>query len=150
MSRAQGSTVGLARSLFCAAAVVLAGGCELPRLGYDGPRPDKKPLVNEVVILRTISAAGASTPGFFADRVKYLAGHDPHNINRVVFVWLGAHENAFSELGLGVGDSARIATRYETTYFIGAPESVPDWPGHTHYETPVAFHTLTAIEPIGD
>ncbi|HYW07566.1 MAG TPA: hypothetical protein VE913_11445 [Longimicrobium sp.] len=122
-------------------------GAILPH--YTGPRPAKDPIHDErVVVRKTVARAGAldAVGGFYADRLRFVEVGTPHDVNRVVQVSAGEQFPQLSALGIRVGDTLRISTRYDTTYSGDVPPgSVPDWPGHDAVEYPMGYHTLTAV-----
>jgi hypothetical protein len=139
----------LAAALLVPVAVALAG-CEFSLGGYVGPRPDGAALVNEVVVIRRLGRPDGDperVAAFFADRVRFVAAGDPHNVNRIVQVTSGELETDPHLAGAQVGDTLRITTRYDRTYYTSVSAPVPDWPGHDHYEYPIAYHTLVAVGP---
>lgn len=59
----------------------------------------------------------------------------------------GEVEPQASKLGLQVGDTIRISTRYLSNREAGElGKYVPDWPSDDYGEYPIGFHTLTAVE----
>ncbi|HYW08040.1 MAG TPA: hypothetical protein VE913_13850 [Longimicrobium sp.] len=122
-------------------------GAILPH--YTGPQPAKVPISDERVVVRgTIARGSALTEvgGFYADRIRFVEAGQSHDVNRVLHVSAGDLFPHLNALGIRVGDTLRISTRYDTTYYHGTPTgSVPDWPGHDAIEYPIGFHTLTAV-----
>ncbi|HYW08038.1 MAG TPA: hypothetical protein VE913_13840 [Longimicrobium sp.] len=121
-------------------------GAILPH--YTGPRPAQDPISAErVVVRRTIPRVGSpEVGGFYADRLRFVDAGQPHDVNRVVNVDAGDLLPQLSALGIQVGDTLRISTRYFGTYTEGLPRgTVPGWPGHDSIEYPMGYHTLTAV-----
>lgn len=119
---------------------------------YHGPMPEKTGLDDEVVVVREVqvSTAHPGEPGgFYADRVRYVLSGRPHDINRIVNVTAGSLQPQFAGLNPAVGDTLRISTVYDRTYWAGVHGPVPDWPYGKYEEYPVGFHTLTAIRRAG-
>ena len=115
---------------------------------YHGPMPEKKGLDDELVVLRSVhpSSIRAGEPGgFSADRLRYVLSGHPHDINRIVNVSAVELQPQLAALAPRVGDTLRISTVYDRTYWSGAYGPVPDWPNGKLEEYPVGFHTLTAI-----
>jgi hypothetical protein len=142
-----------ARALFIAAGCALiAGGCDvLGRISgaYRGPVPERGPIVEEVVIVRGVSSSSQGVE-FVADRVRYLEGGKPHDVNRVVRVrTTAANRDEVVALGLAPGERIVISTNYGYTGDAAEMTEVPDWPGHGFYEYPIAVHMLTSITRTG-
>lgn len=139
------------RRFLGAAAILTLAGCDFLAGAldtYKGPTPDRQPLTAERVVVRgTIPSSGDldKVGGYYFDRLRYLESNDPHNVNRVVHVSSGERREDAWALGIRVGDTLVVSTRYDATYHSGAPTSVPNWPGHGYVEYPIAYHTLTAV-----
>ena len=119
---------------------------------YDGPMPEKVGLVDELVVLREVQVSTlrpGEPGGFYADRVRYVQSGQPHDINRIVNVTAASLQPQFAALNPQVGDTMRISTVYDQTYWAGVHGPVPDWPNGRLEEYPVGFHTLTAIRRAG-
>ena len=140
-----------------AVAVLLAvAGCEgLARdlLGiYDGPRPSTESLSSERVIVRTISrhpekASGEPIVGLHLDRVSFLDAGKLKSVDRLVVA--SPHEilAQVEALGLAVGDTLIVSTRYNGETLSGpGPSTVPGWAGYRYEDYPLALHVLTSIE----
>ena len=133
--------------------VLSTAACEsaaLTLLGaYDGPSPDRTDIVAETVIVRTARRQVETGIEFFlVDRVLLLEAK-PHNINRIVEVMSRDIQMEVSELGLQVGDTIRISTRYVSNREVGGlGKQVPDWPYDKWDEYPIGFHTLTSVERV--
>jgi hypothetical protein len=143
---------GLRRSVFLVP--VLFTGCLFGDLlvEYHGPMPEKVGLDDEVVVLREVLVSSASpgeSGGFYADRVRYVLSGRPHDINRIINVSAGQLQSQFAALNPQIGDTMRISTVYDRTYWAGVHGDVPDWPNGKLEEYPVGFHTLTAIRRPG-
>jgi hypothetical protein len=130
-----------------------AAGCEsavLTLLGaYDGPNPDQANISAERVIVRFASQpAESGAQHFYVDRLRLLETR-PHDINRVVELVPGDVQSEVSRLGLEVGDTITISTRYLIDHEAGdLGKYVPDWPFDRYGEYPIGFHTLTAVERV--
>jgi hypothetical protein len=110
---------------------------------YDGPRPDQDPLSGEIVILRNTPARADDR--LLLDRVRYLEGGDPHNVNRVIYAVTSDVRDQVAALNLRPGDRLVISTRFQGIAEAAELNEVPNWPGHDYFEYPVAQHALTAI-----
>ncbi|HEV3049367.1 MAG TPA: hypothetical protein VGX50_03620, partial [Longimicrobium sp.] len=133
---------------------LLVGACNfaadlLPH--YTGPQPSRDPITNERVVVRQLVASSIhpNAPGaFYAERTRFVEAGDPHNVNRVVMAIGGDLHAQLAALNPRLGDTLLISTQYDTTYYDAvSPDAVPDWPGHAHFEYPIAWHTLTALAP---
>ena len=135
------------------ASMVSIAGCESALLtligAYPGPGPDQTDIAAETVIVRTASEQAETGIEFFlVDRVHLLKTR-PHDINRVVEVMSRDVQAEVSELGLQVGDTIRISTRYVSNREAGdLGKYVPNWPFDKYGEYPIGFHTLTAVERV--
>jgi hypothetical protein len=132
--------------ILVAACAMFAGGCDVLGIisqAYRGPVPDREPIVEEVVIIRKVGSSGEVLL-FVADRVRYLEGGKPHNVNRVVRVQT-ADQAMVTPLNLVVGDRVVISTSFASIGDAAEMTEVPDWPGHRYYEYPIGVHVLTAI-----
>jgi hypothetical protein len=135
------------------APVLWAGACESAALklvgAYDGPLPDRIDIMAETVVVRTARQQAESGIEFFlVDRVQMFKSK-PHNINRVVEVMSRDIQPAVRQLGLQVGDTIRISTRYVADREAGdLGRHVPDWPFDKYGEYPIGFHTLTEVERV--
>lgn len=140
-----GSAVLLAACL----AGVGACGLEAALPHYTGEQPSTASLASERLVVRQTVESSVIPGGigaFYGDRLRYLEGGDPHDVNRVVRVETGSLTSRIAELGVQVGDTLIVTTKYDTTYYEAtAPGAVPDWPGHRHHEYPVARHTLASV-----
>lgn len=110
---------------------------------YDGPRPNQDPLSSETVIVR--SRAPQSADRLLLDRVRYLEGGDPHNVNRVIYAVTSEVQDQVDALGLQTGDRLVVSTRFQGIAETGDLKEVPNWPGHDYFEYPIAQHVLTSI-----
>jgi hypothetical protein len=138
--------VGVLLLAVCAAALV---GCDfVGRISgaYRGPIPKAEAIASEVVIIRSIQPGPEGAFGFIADRVRYLEGGAPHNVNRVVRVRTSPEiKEQAAAMSLAVGERITISTQFA---YIGDAidlAEVPDWPGHEFLEYPIGVHLLTAI-----
>ena len=128
-------------------------GCESALLtligAYPGPNPDQADITAERVIVRFVSRpVEGGTQYYYVDRVRLLES-EPHDINRVVEVIPGEVQPRVRELGLQVGDTIRISTRYVSNREAGdLGKYVPNWPFDKYGEYPIGFHTLTAVERV--
>lgn len=140
-----------ARAMLPGIFVLLVVGCNFADLlpHYTGPQPEREAIANERVVVRQL-VGSAIHPGaagaFYGERAIFQQAGDPHNVNRVVYVAGGELHAELAAINLELGDTLLISTRYDTTYYdaIG-PGAVPDWPGHTHVEYPIARHMLTSL-----
>lgn len=136
-----------ARALILAAAcATFTGGCDVLGIvsqAYRGPVPEREPIVEEVVIVRSITSWSQGVQ-IVADRVRYLEGGKPHDVNRVVRVQT-ANQELVTPLNLEVGDRVVISTDFAGIGDAAEMTEVPDWPGHDFYEYPIGVHVLTAI-----
>jgi hypothetical protein len=133
--------------------LVTAAGCDFAfgLLGvYTGPPPSKADIVAETVIVRTARKQAETGISFFhVDRVRLL-NTSPHDINRVVEVTSRDVQPVVEQLGVQVGDTLRISTRYLANQEVGGlGEYVPDWPFDRYDEYTIGFHVLTAVERVG-
>jgi hypothetical protein len=147
------AVLGIVRRSVLLAPALLAG-CLFGDLlvEYHGPMPEKTGLYDEVVVVREVQAIPLppnQTGGFYADRVRYVLSGQPHDINRIINVSAGQLQSQFAALNPQVGDTMRISTVYDRTYWAGVHGPVPDWPNGKLEEYPVGFHTLTAIRREG-
>jgi hypothetical protein len=110
---------------------------------YDGPRPNREPLSSETVILR--SAPVRADDWLILDRVRYLEGGDPHDVNRVIYAITADMREQLAALNPQTGDRLIVSTRFVEIHDTGDLRQVPDWPGHDYYEYPVGLHALTSI-----
>ena len=127
-----------------AVAVATASACDLGELTglYRGPRPSKVGLTNETAIVRSITPQSGGAARLILDRVRYLDGGDPHNIDRVIQAVLlqGGPAN------LQPDDTVSVSTTFLEIRDVGDLTEVPDWPGHKYHEYPLGFHQVTAIQ----
>lgn len=132
-------------ALACVALAATGCGDILGWLGgtYRGPLPRKEGLTGETVILRTVQPQ----PGerLILDRVRYLEGGDPHNVNRVIRVITADVQAQVDALNLQTGDRLIVSTRFIQIDDAAELREVPDWPGHGYHEYPIGLHSLTAI-----
>jgi hypothetical protein len=134
--------------------VLALAGCGASDLlpHYTGPQPSREPIASERVVVREIVLSAIHTDAagaVYGERTRYLEAGDPHNVNRVIRAAGGELHTELAALNVKVGDTLLISTRYDTTYYDAvAPGAVPDWPGHTHLEYPIARHTLTSVERV--
>lgn len=141
----------LYRAALLGATVLVLAGCNLADLlpHYTGPQPERDPITSERVVVRAIVSSAiypGAAGGFYGERTRFVEAADPHNVNRVVRVAGGDLHAALAALNPRLGDTLLISTQYDTTYYdTVSPEAVPDWPGHTHIQYPIARHTLTAL-----
>lgn len=145
---------------FTAAAAVLfsVAGCEgLARdlLGiYDGPRPSKESLASERVIVRTISrhpekASGEPIVALHLDRVSFLDAGKLKSVDRLVVVSPHEVQAQVEAMGLNVGDTLVVSTRYNGETLSGpGPSTVPGWAGYRYEDYPIALHVLTSVEKV--
>ena len=146
-------------AISAAAAVLFAvAGCKgLARdlLGiYDGPRPSTASLSSERVILRTIvrhpeKASGEPIVALYLDRVSFLEAGRLKSVDRLVVG--GPHEirAQVEALGLAVGDTLVVSTRYNGETLSGpGPSTVPGWAGYRYEDYPIASHVLTSVEKV--
>jgi hypothetical protein len=110
---------------------------------YEGPRPNREPLNGETVILRSTPAA--ADDWLLLDRVRYLEGGDPHDVNRVIYAITADVREQLSALNPRAGDRLVVSTRFVEIHNTGDLRQVPDWPGHDYAEYPVGLHALTAV-----
>lgn len=145
----------LVRLALVAACALQAAGCNalsdfVSGEKYRGPRPAEENISNEVAIVRGADVTESGQTVLLIDRVRYTDGGDPHNVNRVVQVRSGAAmRDMVAALNLGVGDSVLISSQYQGYTNVIGINSVPNWPGHTAYEYPIAIHSVTAISRAG-
>jgi hypothetical protein len=138
------------RAALLGAVAMLVAGCGFGDLlpHYTGPQPSTDPIAGERVVVRQIvpssihpDAAGA----FYAERTRFLEAGDAHNVDRVIRVAGGELHAELAALDVEIGDTLVISTRYDTIYYDAvSPQAVPNWPGHSHSEYPIARHTLTS------
>lgn len=146
-----GLSSGARATLLGTVVALLVAGCNLADLlpHYTGPQPDREHLTNERVVVRQLIGSAihpGKAGGFYGERTIFRDAGDPHNVNRVVYLAGGDLHAELAALDLQIGDTLLISTRYETTYYDAVRTgAVPDWPGHTHLEYPIARHTLTAL-----
>ncbi len=141
------SRIQLIAPLLVACAVALAGCDVVGRISgaYRGPSPAQEGITSEVVIIRSVQT-GPQAIRFLADRVRYLEGGDPHDVNRVVRAGTSLDNwEQVRDLGLTVGDRVTISTRFAYIGDASELDEVPDWPGHDFREYPIGVHVLTAI-----
>lgn len=110
---------------------------------YQGPRPNQESLNAETVILRT--APTRVDDQLLLDRVRYLEGGNPHDVNRLIYAITPDVRAQLSALNLRAGDRLVVSTRFVQITETGDLGQVPDWPGHEYAEYPIALHALTAI-----
>jgi hypothetical protein len=138
--------IGVLLFAVCAAALT---GCDfVGRISgaYRGPMPKAEAIASEVVIIRSIQPGPEGAFGFIADRVRYLEGGTPHDVNRVVRVRTAPEiKEQAAALNLAVGERITISTQFAYTGDAIDLTEVPDWPGHDFREYPVGVHLLTAI-----
>lgn len=137
-----------ARVLLIGAACATFTGCDiLGRISgaYRGPVPEREPITDEVVIVRSI-ASWSQGVEIVADRARYLEGGKPHDVNRVVRArTTPANQEQVASLGLVVGERVTISTEFAGIGDAAEMTEVPDWPGHDFYEYPIGEHVLTSI-----
>ncbi|CAA9358899.1 MAG: hypothetical protein AVDCRST_MAG68-4239 [uncultured Gemmatimonadetes bacterium] len=148
------------RCVVTGAAVLLlaAGGCEgLARdlLGiYDGPRPSTASLSSEHVILRTIyrhpeKASGEPILALYLDRVSFLDAGKLKSVDRLIVGRTREVQSQVEALGLAVGDTLVVSTRYNGETLSGpGPSTVPGWAGYRYEDYPIASHVLTSVEKV--
>lgn len=142
--------------LVAACCALLAAGCDA--LGglilgeaYRGPRPAAEGITGEVAVVRLVEVVPSGQTVLLLDRVRYMQAGDPHNVNRVVRAVSGeAMREPVAALHLGAGDQVVISTQFQGVVKVVGSMTVPDWPGHSAYEYPIGFHSLTAIARAGD
>jgi hypothetical protein len=146
-------------ALAAALAVLFAvAGCKgLARdlLGiYDGPLPSTASLSSERVIVRTIfrnpvKESGEPILGLYLDRVSFLDSGKLKSVDRLVVGRPREIQAQVEGLGLAVGDTLIVSTRYEGVTLSGPdPSAVPNWDGYRYLEYPVASHVLTSLERV--
>ena len=132
------------RVLLLVAVSVGIAACENVLSPYRGPRPATDGITSEVVVVRYLRTQ--DNPSYIVDRTRFVNSGDPHDVDRVV--WVFTNEATVAQVGaleLQVGDTIVISTRYSGVREVGALEAVPNWPGHKYYEYPIATHQFTAI-----
>lgn len=144
-----------ARLFLLLACVLPAAGCNAIGdviLGerYRGPQPATEGIVNETAVVRLVEVGPSGQTVLLVDRERYVEAGDPHNVNRVVRVASGeAMRHAVAALNLAPGDRLVLSTQYQGDVNVIGSMNVPDWPGHSAYEYPIAFHSITAITRAG-
>ncbi len=118
---------------------------------YRGERPTTQNIAGEVVIVRILSRglSGNEITHFYVDRIRYLTGNDPHNVNRIVQATAREIQPRVHSLNVQEGDTLRISSRFEAVANGNAHAKIPNWPGHRYVEFPIGFHVLEAIEKVG-
>jgi hypothetical protein len=140
-----------------AVAAAAAGCTGLARdlLGiYDGPPPSTASLSSERVILRTIfrhpeKSSGEPILALYLDRAAFLEAGKLKSVDRLVVGSPHEIRAQVEALGLEVGDTLIVSTRYDGVTLSGpGPSSVPGWAGYRYLEYPVALHVLTSLERV--
>lgn len=145
----------LARLALVATCALPAAGCDafgdlVLGKNYSGPRPAAEGMTSEVAVVRLVEVVPSGQTVLLVDRERYVEAGDPHNVNRVVRVASGeAMRQAVAALNLAPGDRVVLSTQYQGAVNVIGSMNVPDWPGHSAYEYPIAFHAITAITRAG-
>ncbi len=134
-------------ALWAAAALALAGCDE----GLLGPRPSETGLERERVVVRSAQPLpGVEVREYLLDRLRYLDGRDPHDVNRIIRGQAHLPWPRLDSLGIAVGDTLLVTTRYERADRVyGLNASIPDWPGHDARSYLLGTHTITEVEKAG-
>lgn len=118
---------------------------------YDGPAPQAVDLVNEAAVVRSVvrDPAGArqgQVSLVHLDRLAYQQPGRRDDVDRVVALLHGDDGLPLDSLGLAVGDTVVVTTRYVGVTLSGpAPGLVPGWAGYEYLEYPMAGHRLRSI-----
>lgn len=118
---------------------------------YDGPAPQTADLVDEAAVVRSVvrDPAGerqGQVSLVHLDRLVYQQPGRSGDVNRVVALLHANEGPSLDSLGLEVGDTVRVSTRYVgITLSAPAPGLVPGWAGYEYLEYPIAGHRLRAI-----
>jgi hypothetical protein len=112
---------------------------------YRGPRPAHENIESEVVVVRSLNRQPSGVARLVLDRVRYVDGGDPHNVNRVVQGLTTHVQPAFDALNIQAGDRLVVSTTFVQVSEAGGLSEVPNWPGHDYAEYPIGLHYLTAV-----
>jgi hypothetical protein len=138
---------------FVAIGVALTlAACEGNLFGtYQGPAPASADLINEAAIVRSVLRDPAGErQGLVSlvhlDRLAYQQPGRSGDINRVVALLHGDDGPSLDSLGLEVGDTVAVNTRYLGVTLSGlGPGKIPGWAGYKYLEYPIAGHRLRSI-----
>lgn len=118
---------------------------------YQGPDPEAADLTNEAVVVRSVVRDPAGErQGLVSlvhlDRLAYQGPGRSGDVNRVVALLHGDDGPSLDSLGLEVGDTVEVNTRYVGVTLSGpGPGLIPGWAGYEYLEYPIAGHRLRAI-----
>lgn len=80
------------------------------------------------------------------DRLLYQQPGRSGDVNRVVALLHGGDGPSLDSIGLEVGDTVAVNTRYVgVTLSAPAPGLIPGWAGYKYLEYPIAGHRLRSI-----
>jgi hypothetical protein len=120
---------------------------------YQGSAPASADLTNEAVIVRSVVRDPAGErQGLVSlvhlDRLAYQQPGRSGDVNRVVALLHGGDGPSLDSLGLEVGDTVAVNTRYVGVTLSGpGPGLIPGWAGYKYLEYPIAGHRLRSISP---
>jgi hypothetical protein len=118
---------------------------------YQGPAPDSADLTNEAAVVRSVVRDPAGErQGLVSlvhlDRLLYQLPGRSGDVNRVVALLHGDDGPSLDSLGLEVGDTVVVNTRYVGVTLSGpGPGLIAGWAGYKYLEYPIAGHRLRSI-----